>query len=184
MIPFEDLVFLFNCDIGNRGIVRLDFNEAALLYKYVKKCNSSVLEIGRMFGGSAILMAAALGNGQMVYTVDMNNTDESIENISTASIEIKDKINVITGLSVDIAKEWQKELSLVFLDGGHSYSVRDADCEIWSPFVELNGYIVFHDIRGSGAYLGLEPILQKMKDGKSWEEIDSVGSMVVLQRLI
>lgn len=183
VLPFEELTYLFNCTLDNRGIVRLDFNEAALLYKYVKKCKGSVLEVGRMFGGSAILMAAALKEGQRIHTIDMVNTEESISNINAAPIEIKNRINVITGLSANIAEKWQEKLSLIFLDGGHSFPVLLEDTKNWSPFIELNGYMIFHDIGGAGKYLKLEPIIQDMKDSQKWIEFDSVNSMVVLKKI-
>ena len=181
MILFEKLAYLFNCDLSNRKIIRMDFDEAALLYKYVKKCKSSVLEVGRLFGGSAILMASALGNKQKMYSIDMVDTEESKTNIGNIPVELKSRMNILTGLSVDIAKEWKERLSLIFLDGGHSYSALSDDVRAWSPFVEPEGYIVFHDIRGPGTYLGLEPIIQKMK---GWTEVDSVNSTVVMQRNI
>ena len=56
---FEDLAWLFTCDSRNRGLIRQGFDEAALLWKAVKTTTGNILEIGRNFGGSTVLLAVA-----------------------------------------------------------------------------------------------------------------------------
>jgi predicted O-methyltransferase YrrM len=56
---FEDVAFLFTSDNRNRGTLRMNFDEAALLWKSVRATHGGVLEIGRRFGGSTVLLALA-----------------------------------------------------------------------------------------------------------------------------
>ena len=59
---FEDLSFLFWSSPLNRRFIRLDFDEAAALYKAVKSIpNAHGIEIGRFNGGSTVLLAFAVG---------------------------------------------------------------------------------------------------------------------------
>jgi predicted O-methyltransferase YrrM len=43
-------------------------------------------------------------------------------------------------------KMWRTPLSMVFIDGGHSFDAVYQDFLTWSPHVMANGFLVFHDI--------------------------------------
>lgn len=43
-----------------------------------------------------------------------------------------------------------KDIDLLFIDGGHDYETVSSDFEKYSPFVRKNGLIVFHDVVGCG----------------------------------
>ena len=58
---FEHATWLFTCDSRNRGICRLNFDEAALLYRAVTGTRGAMLEVGRRHGGSTVLMLEASG---------------------------------------------------------------------------------------------------------------------------
>lgn len=181
MICFEEIVYLFSCGHQNRGLIRLDLNEAALLYKYVKRTHGDIVEIGRKYGGSAVLIAAAMNDGQTIHSIDIVNHPEVESTLKKAGKEIADKIRLINGSSVALAANWAKELSLVFVDGDHSIEAVRRDVYEWGKFVEPNGYMVLHDIRN--ANLGLELVVDDMKEN-GWREIDCAGSLVVLQKEI
>src|SRR5579864_6129501 len=66
---FEDLAWLFTCDSRNRGLIRQGFDEAAVLWKAVRATSGNILEIGRNFGGSTVLLAAA-GADREIYSID------------------------------------------------------------------------------------------------------------------
>ena len=72
---FVNLLWLFNSGKENRDIIRLDLNEAGLLYKYAQKScltKGSILEIGRYWGGSTVLLAMATHNTDVnVVSVDV-----------------------------------------------------------------------------------------------------------------
>src|SRR5262245_1327740 len=76
-IGFEELTWLFTCDSRNRGLVRQGFDEAALLWKAVKATSGNILEIGRNFGGSTVLLAAATPPNREVYSID-NRSHEDV----------------------------------------------------------------------------------------------------------
>src|SRR5437588_2482754 len=73
---FEDLAWLFTCDSRNRGLIRQGFDEAALLWKAVKTTRGDILEIGRNFAGSTVLLAAAAPDRQ-IYSIDNRSHEDA-----------------------------------------------------------------------------------------------------------
>ena len=179
MKNFEELMSLFSSSVENRGIVRLNLLEAAILYKYTKEANGDVVEIGRKYGGSAILMASALKNDdQKVYSIDITRH----KHLKTHLNMFKDiiyKIVLLDGSSYEIGKKWDKKIGLVFVDGDHSFKGVKKDINIWCPFVEVGGFALFHDVRNTS--IGLEPLIDKLKK-ENWKEIDCADSLVVLKK--
>lgn len=185
MINFEELIFLFSCGHATRGIIRMDLDEAALLYKYVKRITGDVVEIGTKYGGSAILIAAAMQRGQIVHSIDLVTHPRCTYVLVNLPKDITDKIDFIIGKSTVIAASWEKpsfmrkELSLVVIDGDHAVSAVHQDVSDWGKFVHSGGYMILHDVRDAG--LGLEIIVDEMKEN-GWQEVDCAGSLVVLQK--
>ena len=57
---FVQLLWLFNSPKETRNIIRLDLHEAGLLYKYASRVDKgNILEIGRYWAGSTVLLAVA-----------------------------------------------------------------------------------------------------------------------------
>ena len=64
--------------------------------------------------------------------------------------EIKNQLNFnnitfIKGYFDDIAKDWDKKIDILHIDGFHSYEAVKNDYETWSKFVKDDGIILFHD---------------------------------------
>lgn len=180
MINFEDLVYLFSCDVETRGIVRLDLDEAALLYKYAKKSEGHIVEIGRKYGGSALLLASAVNSDRKVYSVDFVVWKELESNLKSAPPEVVERIVLINKESTEAADEWEGPIGLLFIDGDHAYNAVRSDRDSWCKFVAKGGYVAFHDVRDT--FLGLEPIVDEMKSN-GWEEVDCVDTLVILQKV-
>src|ERR1700757_1069080 len=70
---FEDMVWLFRCDSRNRGIIRQGFDEAALLWKAVKATGGDIIEVGRNYAGSTVLLAAASGPSRTIWSIDLRS---------------------------------------------------------------------------------------------------------------
>lgn len=49
--------------------------------------------------------------------------------------------------SNEIAKTWNRQIDILFIDGNHRYEQVLFDYETFAPFVKKNGLIIFHDIR-------------------------------------
>ncbi|MFA6088635.1 MAG: class I SAM-dependent methyltransferase [Candidatus Woesearchaeota archaeon] len=182
MIPFEDLIWLFNSDETTRGIIRMNLAEAALLFKYVKKtCNTenekNIIEIGRKFGGSTAILASNLGPHDCVYSIDIKENDRAkstLEKIGTVP-----NLHLITGDSKKIGETWKDPISLILIDGDHSYKGVKSDADIWLPHVIQFGYAFFHDVIGKKQEL--KPIIDNLlKNG--WSEEAKADSLLCLQK--
>src|SRR5436190_11275516 len=64
---FEDLDWLLACNFANKGLLLMQFDEAAFLFRLVRsRPAAQILEIGRWFGGSAFLFAVAGDHNSLV----------------------------------------------------------------------------------------------------------------------
>lgn len=172
-IYFEDLIWLFSSNKQSRGIVRLNIAEGALLYKYCKKKkDSNILEIGRKYGGSTVIMASALDDGKL-YSIDIKKQPGMVKTISS----IRDKVQLINANSKTI--EWHTPIGLLFIDGDHSYKGVKNDVDKFTPYVESGGYVIFHDVVGKKSILS--PIVSGLVKQK-YIKVDQADSMLVMQK--
>ena len=188
MIGFEEIVFLFNSAYGNRGRIRLDFDEAALLWQIVRLYEKPrVLEIGRLDGGSTIMLAAAAENG-IVDSIDIAPRDDpgmmkilkklDLRNVTVFVVDSHKAICLPTaGIPYDV----------VFIDGDHSYEGARRDFLRWSKCLRDGGHLIFHDMlqaRGNAtARAALWPLYLEIKNHFRFEECATAGSLVVFKKM-
>lgn len=117
------------------------------------------LEIGVRNGFSAI--PALLGNFDIeVYGVDRNlgcgnwvdgninnllETARHTNNYRVGDWNIKDRWHFLPGLSVDVAKTWDKTIDFLFIDGYHKKEAVIEDINAWTPFLKRGSFLGFHD---------------------------------------
>jgi predicted O-methyltransferase YrrM len=115
---FEDLAWLFTCDSRNRGLIRQGFDEAALLWKAVKATSGNVLEIGRNFAGSTVLLAAA-APGREIYSIDDRTNEDAACKDYLGRAENKQRIHLLVTDSRETLRDFS--CGLLFVDGDHSF---------------------------------------------------------------
>ncbi len=115
---FQDLAWLFTCDSRNRGLIRQGFDEAALLWKAVKATSGRILEVGRNFAGSTVLLAAAAADRE-IYSIDLRSHEDSACKNYLARPENKQRVHLL----VTDSRETLPNVSfgLLFIDGDHSF---------------------------------------------------------------
>lgn len=137
--------------------------EGRFLYKCAKKCKEGVIvEIGSWKGKSTIWLAGGslAGSKKPVYAIDPHTGssehwamygqvwtfDEFKNNIKNAGVE---KIIVpIVKTSENAAKNWNKPIGLIFIDGAHEYELVKYDLKLWFPHLVDGGIMAFHDTFG------------------------------------
>ncbi|MGH7197662.1 MAG: class I SAM-dependent methyltransferase [Candidatus Omnitrophota bacterium] len=178
---FEDLAFLFTSWRGNRGIVRLDFDEAAYLFKLVRSLNNpQCVEIGRFKGGSTLLIASAMRGG-MLFSIDLHVTldkegaqrDSELEEMLRKT-DLNGRVSLIVG---DSRTYDNRSLSVDFLwiDGDHSYQGVRADFEHWIGALRPGGHVLFHDDHIGQP--GVQRFMRELEREKSLDKINAPGSM-------
>ena len=188
MADFVQLLWLFNSPRETRDIIRLDLHEAGLLYKYAAQQwtrmpkdehGNIILEIGRYWGGSTVLLAMATHDTKVkVVSVDVvegchdHDSDDWLN-----EYEEKHRIDIRTDNS------WAMEnipLSMLFVDGDHSYEgVKKDFIHHWNY---LNGYCLAHDY-GDPTCPGVTQFIDEWINGGYADGIEQEGTMVVLKKL-
>ena len=189
---FVELLWLFNSPRETRDIIRLDLHEAGLLYKYAKQTwvqpeklfhhtgrGSVILEIGRYWGGSTVLLAMATHHSDVkIVSVDVVKGchDPDVDDWLN-EYEEKERIDI------RVDNSWAMEtipISLLFVDGDHSYeSVKKDFIHHWNY---LYGPCLAHDYTDPTCEGVTKFIDEWIEEGYA-EIIEQVGTMVALKRL-
>ena len=192
MADFVQLLWLFNSPTWKkkdtpqpretRNIIRLDLHEAGLLYKYARLWrddNDTILEIGRYWAGSTVLLALAThGSNVKVVSVDVvEGCHDPDADDWLNEYEEKERIDI------RVDNSWAMEnlpLSMLFVDGDHSYEgVKKDFIHHWNY---LNGPCLAHDYTDPTCEGVTKFIDEWIEEGYA-EIIEQAGTMVALKKL-
>jgi predicted O-methyltransferase YrrM len=118
-----------------------------------------IVEIGSWKGKSTIWLASGSrrGAGLTVYAIDPHTAEsddlaaqspvptfaEFRDNIRRAGVD--DLVVPMVMTSARAARDFERPVELIFIDGAHDYSSVALDFELWFPRVVDGGTIAFHD---------------------------------------
>jgi predicted O-methyltransferase YrrM len=151
----------------------LDHDEGLTLYEFALKASrlGPCLEIGGYCGKSTIYLGLACReNNSILFSVDHHRGSEEQQpgeeyfdpelfdtktfrmdtfshfrqSIERAGLE--GTVVPLVSRSEVAAQAWATPLSLVFIDGGHSYPAVHMDYTVWSSHILSGGYLLIHDI--------------------------------------
>jgi hypothetical protein len=124
----------------------------------IKTSTGDILEIGSYKGRSTILLskAAEFAGNTMLYAVDPltlpsetdpNNNGNNTKNEFYSNIK-KHNAKLIFNemLSQDLAKQWDKPLRFLWIDGDHTFKGAQIDFLGFAKFLVPGGIIGFHDV--------------------------------------
>lgn len=190
---FEDMRFLFAAtlhgDNRDRGILRMNYDEAELLWDCVKDTQGTIMEIGRRHGGSTVLITAAAGPDREVISVDIAPAHHATSEKYFADAEFSKSLRVIKDDSANVTTG---ELGLLFVDGDHSYEGVSRDIKNHWPDVVESGLVVFHDaVPNPGLEYcnqinhcpGVTKACAELVEAGKGEEVAKAGSVLVLRKL-
>jgi len=180
-VDFVQLLWLFNSPRETRDIIRLDLHEAGLLYKYASKVAAgNILEIGRYWAGSTVLLAVATHAKDMTKVISI----DCIEGCHDPDAD--DWLNDYpwkNRIDIRVDNSWAMEnipLSMLFVDGDHSYEgIRRDFIHHWNY---LHGPCLCHDYTDLDAPGVTKFIDEWIEDGYA-EIIEQMGTMVALKKL-
>lgn len=92
--------------------------------------------IGHVYGVDTFEGDKFTGKAQGSYEFVLNKREK---------LFMDNNITFIKGYFSEVAKTWDKKIDILHIDGDHSYESVKNDYETWSPFVNDNGVILFHD---------------------------------------
>ncbi|HTB83408.1 MAG TPA: CmcI family methyltransferase [Candidatus Sulfotelmatobacter sp.] len=133
-------------------------DSAWLLYGLARSLKPKVcVETGSARGKSACTVGLALrrnGFGKL-YAIDPHsptswNDTKSVDSFAVITEHLQkagatDYVEIVRKTSVEAAKDWDKKIDLIFIDGDHSYEGVKTDWELFLPHLSEFGVVVFHD---------------------------------------
>ena len=148
------------------------------VFKTAKKVKGLILEIGCFRGISTI--ALALGSNQKVITVDpfiAHGETESVKQIFLNNIKkmgIEHLVNLRQCYSSEL--DFDAEISLLLIDGDHSYEGVKHDFEKFFPKVKKGGYVLLHDFHLKG--------IKQLFDEQIWSDVTNFEEFKIIKSLI
>lgn len=178
---FEDLSWLFFSNFANGGIIRMCFNEAAYMFKTVRKNKPRcLLEIGRYQGGSTMLISTAKSKEAKLISLDIKDK---------CNKTVKKLLDKNTLLIIGDSKKFIPpcKFDFIFIDGDHSFEGVKTDFEHYFPYLNKGADILFHDAIRSEKYILIEPavnyFVKTLEDNPSLKFIKDVGSIRHLKKM-
>lgn len=189
----------------------LDKDEGRRLYELAREAGARgpCLEIGSYCGKSTLYLGLGCRErGAVLFSIDHHRGseeqqpgeeyfapelfDEREGRIDTfrlfrRTIEkacLEDTVVPIVSCSDVVARAWSTPLSLVFIDGGHSYRAAFNDYLSWVSHVMPGGYLVVHDIFPDPNEGGQAPwyIYNRALESGLFTALPMVGTLGALRR--
>jgi predicted O-methyltransferase YrrM len=187
---FEDLAFLFSSNQLNHGVASLQIDEAALIFRLARDAHGGpVAEIGRFKGGSTVVFATALPDGIELWSYDLHvalrpdMTGEQLDaelRDALGRLGLAHKVHLLVGDSRTVEPP-PEPLSLLLIDGDHSYEGAKADFARWREFVRPGGHVLFHDAVDTGGYGNVYPgvtrAVAEVDGDPVWKRQPGAGSL-------
>jgi predicted O-methyltransferase YrrM len=185
---FEDLDWMLVSNSTNKGLLLLQFDEAAFLFRLARsKPAAQIVEIGRFYGGSAFLFAVATDHDSVVTSIDIAPQNDELLQIALKKIGLAHKIHLLVGDSHD-AETKADFYNLIFVDGDHSYEGVLKDYQHWKKAVKPGGYLLFHNAAGGRPHTATMPGPFRLareieaRDGEYYRRQPDVGSLALFIR--
>ena len=164
---------LLDMDLIARTKGFLDEAEGLRLYELAREVagRGPCLEIGSYCGKSALYLGAGCrASGGILFSIDHHRGNEEQQpgeaycdpdlidprtgRINTFDVfrrtleqaDLEGTVVPIVSRSRTVAQHWATPLSLVFIDGGHTFEAAFIDYSTWAGHVMPGGYLLIHDI--------------------------------------
>ncbi|MDJ0685764.1 MAG: class I SAM-dependent methyltransferase [Alphaproteobacteria bacterium] len=188
----SDLAWLFTCDNRNRGVIRLNIDEAFLLWKTAASATGDILEINRGAGGATTLLAAAAGPGRKIISIDpaldldpkverfLQTQSPNIASVELSSDSLKTSISESQfGLVFVTNIRSRESLSSLLM----SAEMRQIAGDGKAPIIALHNAAVNpgRDYEGGQNYfVGVVRLVEELVQERRYELIEQAGSLTML----
>jgi len=165
--PKEDVIIKSFSITSSNNIVGMTSDYEAWIISSLSKISKKIFEFGTCSGKTTYLMGLNSSDDTKIVSITLNPDDldnvikkdkdnkVSFRNIIQESVygkflfsdkEVEKKIKVIFQNSLDLEhNKYKNEMDLIFIDGGHTYSVIKSDSEKSFEMLNENGIILWHD---------------------------------------
>ena len=164
--PKKNAIIKSFCISSDNKVVGMTSDYEAWILATLSKISTKIFEFGTCSGKTTYIMALNSPENSKIYTITLstdmtkNITKEKLDNkISFRNIinesiyekflfsgsEVENKVNVIFENSLNFNQSTYKNFDLIFIDGGHTYSIVKNDSEKSFNMLNRNGFIFWHD---------------------------------------
>ncbi|MHB8908262.1 MAG: class I SAM-dependent methyltransferase [Syntrophales bacterium] len=186
-------------------------DEATRLYELAREAarRGPCLEIGSYCGRSAAYLGLGCQeSGGVLFSIDHHRGSEeqqpggeyydpelldpaagrvdtfSVFRRTIEELSLDDTVIPIVSRSDVVSRFWRTPLSLIFIDGGHTFEAAFTDYNCWTSYLLSGGYLIIHDIFFDPALGGQAPrcIYQLALASGLFHELPMVGTMGILRR--
>lgn len=172
----------------------LSLDEAALLYHLARQTiEGSIIEIGSYRGRSTIALAkgALAGGNRPIYAIEPHEEFVGVLGgqfgpedrcaffqvmLKTASYK---NVRLVNLSSEIITPGWKEPVSLLWIDGDHSYQGVKNDYECWKNHLASQSYIAFDD--ATDQRLGPYKLIKEIIQSGEFEPVISIGKVTVVK---
>jgi len=193
--PFGNFSYtssLRECFDKTEGMI--SFEEATLLYELARQVNGEcIVEVGSYRGRSAVALGRGSldGNSVPIYAIEPHEEFDGVLGgkfspqdrgafykamIDTSCYQIVRLVNLSSEI---VAPNWNKKISLLWIDGDHTYNGVKRDFECWFPHLAADALIAFDD--SNDPDLGPRQLINELVKKKQCEEIRQVGKVTVIR---
>jgi predicted O-methyltransferase YrrM len=173
----------------------ISFDESVLLYILASKVNSGcIIEVGSYRGRSSVFLGKGSLDGAniQVYAIDPHKNfigvlggvfgpkDRTVFYRTMLENGCSEIVSLINLSSEVFSSSWIEPISLLWIDGDHSYDGVKKDFECWAPHLQDNAAIAFDD--ATDPSLGPIKLIDELISSKRFEKVISVGKVVVIQK--
>lgn len=151
-LEFHHLSGLFASTALNHGIVAMTIRQLAYVYGLARRHRGgTAIEIGRWRGGSTIALAAGLGRGGKVWSIDLGEKEQRMFVGSSFDAETRafcDRFGLAVELLVGDSRTIEvdaDDVDLVLIDGDHDFDAVLQDFERFGRRARVGGSVLFDD---------------------------------------
>lgn len=134
--------------------------EARWLFKAARKLRdgANIVEIGSYKGRSTCCLALGCGHTRKkVFALDSFDGGPDLDQYDSfqefqdnlRALCVTQHVEILRGISWDLAKTWNQPIHFLFIDGSHIYEHVLADFHSFFPHVVPGGIVAFHDVHES-----------------------------------
>jgi hypothetical protein len=144
-----------------------------------------IVEVGTLYGGVTAVLAKAQPNAAVI-TIDnfswhpedmpVNSVGLVQDNLAKENIE---NVTIIENDSREVAKNWARDIDLLWIDGGHSYQFVYFDLVRFGTYSKV---IALHDYKNPAWSTIEEAINVFLKNNKNFYSDEVVDMLIVLRR--
>ena len=203
--PKEDVIIKSFSITPSNNIVGMTSDYEAWIISSLSKISKKIFEFGTCSGKTTYLMGLNSSDDTRIVSITLNPDDLdnvikkdkdnkiSFRNIIQESVydkflfsdkEVEKKIKIIFQNSLDLEhNKYKNEMDLIFIDGGHTYSVVKNDSEKSFEMLNPNGIILWHDyVPGKKSAKDVVKYLNEISNHKTIYKIKNTSICIFMNK--